>query len=579
MVSFLRGDLHVSLDWLEQLSTVAVADLEMISIHLDIPVLQCISIESLERALINDGKCPNWRMVTHVWTLSHDKDPIRRLCMASIYLNLCVMAGNVKTFAEKRRLEEWETVEGMWLYFLRDMLESYSNLDKAQKKTEWRTWDVMWDPRFFKYQTRLSEIFDIVRELREKSVILDDSFFKFIDDPANLQRRIQRLRKQYYTSVDPSQAIEMPSATAAEEPESPPSPAKSSSKRKLADDSAPSPRPTKSARPGNPSVLINCHDTFVRVDRQVLMAVSKVASRRLNRFPTLTALRFPDFQATDLKAFLSVASDVDTIEEKCKEDDSTTIRVMIGMIAVAEHLESPERGERLLAILKLRFEEEVMNIATVQWISQNTLYEKSQLKHFAYECMHWVAMKNGRTSISSMYYLCTGVGDGLGELYERMRVLQEEFGEMYAVEKDVKECKEKAVEKEVKEKKKGKGEEAAETAGKNEKAGKAVDKGEKESQAVEVEESKGEKEGGCGEMTEEKGKGKEKAREEKGTEEAEVRAEKGEGGEEEEAEVTEVSGKKGEEEKAKKEHPCAGMAWKLRSDGRLRNEDFLGKLE
>ena len=262
LVKFLQGQLDLSFEWLEKLELVAKADMEMLAFHLDIPVLQCAAIDCLHRALIGNGQCPNSATMIHIWAVSEPCDPMRRLALASFYLNVIILGGTFALPGGGNQLQLFDYGEDMWLSDLHEMLEAYSSLDKVQNRDEWRSFNGLLDPRFVEEKGRLAFVIGQYRWFRAKGRFQDDSLFRFLDDSASLKQRVEALSNQSYTIADLSEPVDMP--TLLDEDLSSPSEDVStptrlsdeeedgnsegqslSLKRKLPEDSADSPRPTQ----------------------------------------------------------------------------------------------------------------------------------------------------------------------------------------------------------------------------------------------------------------------------------------------------------------------------------------------
>ena len=581
MVSFLKGEKGVSFRWLDDLGLPLRVDLAMLSFHLGILPLKCATLESLHRALIDNGNWPNWAMLIHVWAVSDPTDPTRRLMLSSLYLNVVVLGGTLKLPGKGREPDVHDYEEDMWLSDLHEFIEPCLMVDQLEDPLVWRSFNEAWHPRFSKRKFRLDCPLERTRSLRESRLLRDNSFFKFTDTSASLRERIASFDSDIY--IPDTEFIDIPSLLDIPEQHTTQISTLTSSKRKS--DAAPptSPRPSKAARltadadqesdaiqepeatAERELIRIQCREDAIWVDRQSLISVSSVVEKQLTKFPALASLRFREIYSCDLQMLIEVAEDIDAVEEACKDDSPFTMRSMIGMIMAVEYLGNPNLEERLLAILKPMFTVITMDVLTCQWIFDNAPKDGSKLCDFAGECMHWVAMKNGEKGNAAWHNLCYRIGTALGSLFDRMEALQAEYGEMYGPGEAVEVTKGTGKEVEA-----GKGEGEGEGSEEKGAKGKGVVKEQREKGKGKMTSGKGEEEAA---VNEGKGTGEEevKGETEKGVEQVIVETEDEEGREKETVEVERVE-EKGKE-KEKREHPCAGMAWKLGALG-LKGEKF-----
>ena len=437
LVSFLQGDFQYSPAWLDDLDSKSRVDLAMLGFHLEIPALQSAALESLHRELIGNGRWANWGMLIHIWTVSNPKDPLRRLMLSALYLNLVVFAGKMVFPHAKYRLLPCDSDKGMWFSDLRGMVEAHSSIDAAHRDIK-SDKCVPWCHHSIRSSDEISKHVGCIRDLSSRNLLQDQAMFSFPDVSASMKHRFAALDKECYIIADLTRPIDTPSALADEDDFSSAA-ASSPLKRKLDDEATTSPRPAKSARQQLKSTLpskydliqvvhLELHHYTKRIGLAWLVRVSDVVENRVMRYPTLKKFKFHSIERRDFAAFREIAPALAEPELKSKIRPFSDIRSGLGIVAAAERLGCSLFEAEILELLKPIFKKTTMNFAIVKWVDQNTAGGSSGLRNFVGECLHWVLRKNGYSNYCRIVVLFQREVMPTWAL-EKMEVMCLEFGE------------------------------------------------------------------------------------------------------------------------------------------------------
>lgn len=431
-------------------------------------------MDDLARFLLDDGNCPNYWMMLYVWNLSHPEDPLRRLLLASFYIQIIVIGTDFKIWNPDRRLKMHDYGKGMWLDELHRLLESNLDYDKfAGAEDDFipharrALWYKAWKTEIMGEKSHWAPVLGIVRDARERGCFEETGLFFFVNPcgDADLSTRLQTLADQRYLIYDQNESMDLPvcfdedyaskfdhanvprgeyndhgmnardrdnSILAFAEDQS-------SVKRKYseldqASDEIISLFPIKRSRlhrPKTSDIVIQCKDGAKhRILRTEFVHLSRAAQRCVEKRPRNPKLSFPHVTQGQLEFFIAATEDLNRFEKLVGTGKAkVSMLALLHLIITTEELDSPTVESRLLPLLRMRFKTITMNVRIAEFAFENTKRAESKLRTFVAECLHWVMMNKGLMSLGQIYTICHATSKLGAAMAEKLLKLHEVWDE------------------------------------------------------------------------------------------------------------------------------------------------------